>query len=55
MEALILNTIYSLPTHDIERNAIVTENLPTAASILEDNDRKEWYSPVLKLYCRLQI
>ena len=29
----------------IERNAIVTENLPTAASILEDDDRKELLQP----------
>ena len=53
VEALILNTIYSLPAHDIERNAIVTENLPTAASTLEDHDRKELVQPSTEIVLSL--
>lgn len=53
VEALILNTIYSFPIRELQHNAIITENLPNAASILDDNDRKELVQPSTEIVLSL--
>ena len=45
MEAQILHTIYSLPPHELEGNAIITEHLPDSAPILDADDHIELIAP----------
>ena len=53
MEAQILNTIYSIPTHELQSNAIVTEHLPNAALVLDDRDQKELVEPSTEIVLSL--
>ena len=45
VEAQILSTIYSIPIHELQGKAIVTEHLPNAAVVLDDKDQKELVEP----------